>query len=112
MKEEKWVVEVEESVLHVWAIDREQALSRALQLIILKAYPKEDPVPENELVTKKYPSCIDQEVIDALTDQQLHDVLVRINDEINNRNPDTIPVPNYFDLKAIPDYCSSTKMED
>lgn len=98
MTEIEWTVEVEESVIHVKAIDRKEALSRALQLIMLKAFPKEEEQPPQDSNRNHLNSCIDKEVIESLTDTELFYAIDRINKELDNRRTDFLTIPDYCGL--------------
>ena len=99
MTEIKWVVEVEKSVMHVKATDRKEALSRALQLIILKAFPETEEQPPQDPKRDYLKSCIDNEVIESLTDAELYEAIDQINKELNYRQTDFLSIPNYRGLK-------------
>ena len=95
MTQEKWVVEIEKSTHHIWATSIENAIEQAIELANTKAYKLKQVEPTKEPVTRTYPGCIHQEVIDALTHQELCEVVDRINEELNNRNVGTVTIPNY-----------------
>ena len=99
MTEIEWTVEVEESVMHVKAADRKEALSRALQLIMLKAFPKKEEQPPQDPNRDYLKSCIDNEVIESLTDTELFEAIDRINKELNYRQTDFLTIPNYCGVK-------------
>ena len=98
MIHDKWVVEIEDTKYNLWATDMSDAIEQAIALGAIKVYKHQESMLEDELVTKVYPSCIDQEVIDALTPQELCKVVDRINEELNNRNVSTVTIPNYANL--------------
>ena len=99
MTEIKWVVEVEKSVMHVKATDRKEALSRAHQLIILKAFPETEEQPPQDPQRDYLKSCIDNEVIESLTDAELYEAIDQINKVLNYRQTDYLPIPIYCGLK-------------
>ena len=98
MTEEKWVVEIGETKYHIWATDMSDALEQAMALGAVSVYKFQEPMLDKRPTTKVYPSCINQEVIDALTDQELCRAVDRINEELNNRNVGTVTIPNYANL--------------
>lgn len=98
MTQEKWIVEIEKSTHYIWATSIENAIEQAIELANTKAYKLKQVEPSKEPVTRTYPSCIDQEVIDALTPQELCRVVDRINEELNNRKVRTVTIPNYSNL--------------
>ena len=95
MTEEKWVVEIEGTKYHILATDMSDAIEQAINLGAIKVYKFHENEIQNEPATRTYPSCINQEVIDALTDQELCRAVDRINEELNNRNVGTVTIPNY-----------------
>lgn len=42
MTQEKWVVKIEDVKIHVWAIDKDDAITQALKLVSIEAYKKEE----------------------------------------------------------------------
>lgn len=42
MAQEKWVVEIEDVKIHVWATGKDDAITQAMKLIHIEAYKKED----------------------------------------------------------------------
>lgn len=41
MKESKWIVKIEDVKYHVWAKDEADAIAKALDIAVIKAYPYE-----------------------------------------------------------------------
>ena len=99
MTHDKWVVEVEGTEYHLWATDMSDAIEQAIALGAIKVYKHQKSMLEDALVTKVYPSCIDQDVINALTDAELVEAIDRINKELNYRQTDFLTIPNYCGVK-------------
>ena len=98
MTHDKWVIEIEGTEYHIWAIDMNDAIEQAIALGAIKVYKFDEGIQQTGPQTKIQSSCIDQEVIDALTPQELCEVVDRINKELNNRNVGTVTIPNYANL--------------
>ena len=95
MTQEKWVVEIEGTKYHIWATDMSDAIEQAVNLGAIKVYKFHQNELQNDQVSKTYPSCIDPEVIKALTDTQLFEAITRINKELDYRQTDFLTIPNF-----------------
>lgn len=98
MKESKWIVKIDDVQHHVWAVDEDDAIQKATDMLEIKACRVVEPRPPPDPDRGYLISCIDQKVIESLTDTELASTIDRINKELDYRQTDFLTIPDYNGL--------------